>query len=73
MSVDVLQFLCFCFGFLAFDFVGSAWSFGFFFPATTVNVLRLLMDFYTRYYPFHYFLILILEQAPVFSLFNVEC
>ena len=30
-------------------------------------------DFYTRSYPLHYFLILILEEEPVFSLFNVEC
>ena len=30
-------------------------------------------DFYTRSYPLHYFLILILEKEPVFSLFNVEC
>ena len=28
-------------------------------------------DFYTRSYPLHYFLILILENEPVFSLFNV--
>ena len=30
-------------------------------------------DFYTRSYPLHYFLILILGKEPVFSLFNVEC
>ena len=30
-------------------------------------------DFYTRSYPLHYILNLILEKEPVFSLFNVEC
>ena len=53
---------------LAFDFcqVGSAWLFSFFTPATTANDLRLRKDFYPRFYPLHYFLILILEKEPVF-------
>ena len=47
-------------------FVGSAWSFGFFIPATTANDLQLRKIFYPRSYPLHYFLILILEKEPVF-------
>mgnify|MGYP000163888099 CR=1 FL=1 len=49
-------------------FVSSAWSFVFFIPATTTNDLRLrkISDFYTRSYPLHYFLILILKNEPVF-------
>ena len=30
-------------------------------------------DFYTRSYPLHFFLILILEKEPVIPFFNVEC
>ena len=52
--------------FYFFTFVGSAWSFRFFIPATTANDLRLWKDFYTRSYPLRYFLILILEKKPVF-------
>ena len=36
-------------------FVGSAWSFGFFIPATTANDLRLRRIFYPRFYPLHLF------------------
>ena len=36
-------------------FVGSAWSFGFFIPATTANDLRLRRIFYARFYPLHLF------------------
>ena len=36
-------------------FVGSAWSFVFFIPATTVNDLRLRRIFYHRFYPLHLF------------------
>ena len=44
------------FYFLAFDFVGSAWAFVFFFiPATTANDLRLRRIFYRRLYPLHLF------------------
>ena len=60
--------------FLAFDFfVSSAWSIGFFIPATTANDLRLRKDFNTRSSPLHYYLILILEKEPVFPLLNVQC
>jgi len=38
----------------------------FFIPATTANDLRLRRIFYPRFYPLRYFLILILEKAPVF-------
>ena len=47
-------------------FVGSTWSFVFFIPATTANGLRLRRIFYPRFYPLHYFLILILDKEPVF-------
>ena len=57
------KFLCF---FSVRHFVGSAWSFGFFIPTTTANDLRLRRIFYPRFYPLHYFLILILEKEPVF-------
>ena len=30
-------------------------------------------DFYTRFYPLHHFLILILEKESVFPFLNVEC
>ena len=36
-------------------FVGSAWLFGFFIPATTPNDLRLRRIFYPRVYPSHLF------------------
>ena len=36
-------------------FVGSAWSFSFFIPATTANDLRLRRIFYPRFYPLHLF------------------
>ena len=36
-------------------FVGSAWSFGFFIPATTANDLRLRRIFHPRCYPSHLF------------------
>ena len=39
-------------------FVGSAWSFGFFIPATKANDLRLRRIFYPRFYPLHLFSIL---------------
>ena len=44
----------FIFIFLAFDFVGSAWSFVFFIPTTTANDLRLRRIFYSRFYPLHF-------------------
>ena len=36
-------------------FVGTAWSFGFFFPATTANDLRLRRIFDPRFYRLHLF------------------
>ena len=36
-------------------FVGSAWSFGFFIPATAANDLRLRRICYPRFYPLHLF------------------
>jgi len=44
-------------------FVGSTWSFVFFIPGQWKPTSK---DFYTRSYPLHYFLILILEKEPVF-------
>ena len=52
-------------------FVGSAWSFGFFIPATTVNDLRLRRIYYPRFYPLHLFSHLnSWERASIFPL---EC
>ena len=52
-------------------FVGSAWSFGFFIPATTANDLRLRRIFYPRFYPLHLFsYINSWERA---SIFPFEC
>ena len=50
--------------FLAFDFfIGSAWSFVFFIPATTAD----FEDFYTRSYPLHLFSYLnYWERASIF-------
>ena len=50
----------FYFVFLSFDFCRFCVVIRFFIPVTTAN------DFYTRSYPLHYFLILILEKEPVF-------
>ena len=38
---------------------------GFFIPATTANDIRLRRIFYPRFYPLHFFPILILQKAPV--------
>ena len=55
-------------------FVGSAWSFVFFIPATTANDLRLRRSFYPRFDPLHFICpILILEKESVFSLVNFQC
>ena len=52
---------------LVFGFVGSAWSFGFFIPATTVNDLRPQRIFYPRFYPLHLFSYLnSWERASIF-------
>ena len=66
------QFFSFFSVFYRSTFVGSAWSSGFFFPATTANDLRLrrisIPDF------IHFILtILILKREPVFPFFNIEC
>ena len=43
-----------------------AWSLGCFIPATTAKWPPTSKDFFTRSYPLHYFLILILAKEPVF-------
>ena len=58
---------------LVFGFVGSAWSFGFFIPATTVNDLRPQRIFYPRFYPLHLFSYLNSWERASISLFNVQC
>ena len=55
--------------FLRSTFVGSAWSFGFFIPATTANDLRLRRIFYTRFYPLHLFS----WERAISSIFPFEC
>ena len=59
--------------FLAFDFVGSAWSFGFFIPpqrSMTSDFEGFSIPDFIHYI---YFPILILEKEPVFPLLNVQC
>ena len=63
----------FLFFILASTFVGFAWSFSFFIPATTANDLRLGRISIPDFIHYIYFLILILGKEPVFSLFNVQC
>ena len=52
-------------------FVGSAWSFGFFIPATTANDLRLRRIFYPRFYQLHLFSYL--NSSERASIFPFEC
>ena len=52
-------------------FVGSAWSFGFFIPATTANDLRLRRIFHHRFYPLHLFSYLNSWERA--SIFHFEC
>ena len=59
-------FIIFFIYFLRLTFVSSAWSFGFFHPRHNGQWPTTAKDFYTRSYPLHYFLILILEKEPVF-------
>ena len=55
-----------CFGFcLAFDFCRFCVVIRFFHPRHNGQWPTILKDFYTRYYPLHYFLILIPEKEPV--------
>ena len=61
------------FFFLAFDFCRFCVVIRFFHPRHKGQWPPTSKDFYTRSYPLHYFLILILEKEPVFFLFNVEC
>ena len=63
-------FVCF---FKRSTFVGSAWLFVFFIPATTVNDLRLEGFSIPDFIHYIYFSILILQKEPVFSLLNVPC
>ena len=51
--------------------LGSAWSFGFFIPATTANDLRLRRIFYPRFYPLHLFYYLNSWEKD--SIFLFEC
>ena len=50
--------------FLTFDLCRVCVVFRFFILATTANDLRLCRIFYLRFYPLHYFLILIFEKEP---------
>ena len=54
------------FYFLAFDFCQFCVVIRFFHPCHNGQWPLTLKDFYTRSYPLHYFLILILEKEPVF-------
>ena len=62
LNLKLQCFVCF----LTFEFVGSAWSFGFFHQRHNGQWPPTSKDFYTRSYPLHYFPILILEKEPVF-------
>ena len=70
-SFEVL--FCFLVVLLTFDFVGSAWSFGCFIPATTANDLRLRRIFYPIFYLLHLFSYLNSWERASISLFNVQC
>ena len=59
--------------FLAFDLCRFCVVIRFFHPRHNGQWPPTSKDFYTRSYPLHYFLILILEKEPEFSIFNVEC
>ena len=59
------QFFIFLF-FLAFDFCRFCVVIRFFHPHHNGQCHPTSKDFYTRSYPLHYFLILILEKEPVF-------
>ena len=52
--------------FLAFDFCRFCVVIWFFHPRHNGQWPPTFKDFYTRFYPLHYFLILILEKEPVF-------
>ena len=62
------------FFFLAFDFCRFCVVIWFFHPRNNGQWPPTLKDFYTRSYPLHYFLILILEKEPVFpfSMFSAK-
>ena len=60
-----------CSGFQRSAFVGSAWSFGFFIPATPANDLRLRKIFYPRFYPLHLFSYL--NSSERANIFPFEC
>jgi len=55
-----------CYLFLAFAFCRFCKVICFFIRATTANDLRLWKIFYPRYYPLHFFPILILQKESVF-------
>ena len=60
--------------FLAFDFCRFCVVIRFFHPHHNGQWPQTLKDFYTRSYPLHYYLILILEKEPVFpfSMFSAK-
>ena len=66
LSVCVWLLFMFLLYFFSLTFIGSAWSICFFIPITTAQWPPTAKDFYTRSYPLHYFLILILEKEPGF-------
>ena len=59
-------FLIFVIFFKRSTFVGSAWSSVFFHPCHNGQLPTTSKNFYTRSYPLHYFLILLLEKEPAF-------
>ena len=70
--VDMLMLLfVFLFFFSVRLFVGSAWSFVLFIPATTANDLRLWRIFYPRFYPLQLFSYL--DSWERASIFPFEC
>ena len=68
LLLSLLFFLVF---FKRSTFVASAWSFGFFIPATMANDLRLGRIFYPRFYPLHLFSYLNSWERA--SIFPFEC
>ena len=67
LNLQVHVKVLFCVFFYRSTFVGSAWSFVFFIPATMANDLRLRRIFYPRFYPLHLFSYLnSWEKASIF-------
>ena len=70
-TLNMVIFIFWLIFFKRLTFVGSAWSFGFFIPATTANDLRLRRIFYPRFYPLHLFSYL--NSWKRASIFPFEC